>query len=182
MKEVEVKIRIDDADATVAALEKQGCVFSQTIVQRDIVYIANDQPTVPVPAGVNVLRIRVEKDRKIFTLKRSDFGNNLSKLEHEVEIEDEARMGEIIKLLDYKIIADTTKARRKCKIENFEICVDRVNELGDYLEIEEMTDRDPKQAQREMLEFLEKLGIDSSRQEEFGYDVLYVRKYGNYRV
>lgn len=182
VKEVEIKIRIDDADATVEALEKQGCVFSQAVEQRDIVYIANDQPAVPVPAGANVLRIRLEKDRKVFTLKRSDFGNNLSKIEHEVEIKDGERMAEIVKLLGYKIVADTTKTRRRCKIENFEICVDRVNELGDYLEMEEMTDRDPKQAQQEMLEFLKQLGIDSSRQEEFGYDVLYVRKHGNYGV
>jgi adenylate cyclase class IV len=86
MKEVEVKIRIADPDKIAQILKAQGCILGEPVIQHDMVYIPNEVPTVPVPAGVNVLRIREQDERAIFTLKQSDFGNNLSKLEHELEI------------------------------------------------------------------------------------------------
>ncbi len=178
MKEVEIKIQINNVEEVVKNLQNQGCEFSSPIIQRDVVYIPVSEPTVPVPAGTNVLRIRHQGDKTIFTLKRSDVGNHLSKLEHELEISNAEQMAEIIKLLGFKMIADTTKTRRKCKINGFEICVDQVEKLGDFLEIEKMTDEDPALAQQEMMEFLSKLNIDTSQRMDVGYDVLWVRKYG----
>jgi adenylate cyclase class 2 len=178
MKEVEIKIQITNPEEVIKILQGHGCVFSEPIVQRDVVYIPKNEPTVPVPAGTNVLRIRRQNNKTLLTLKRSDAGNHLSKLEHELEISDEAQMDEIIKLLGFKIIADTTKSRRKCKINQYEICIDHVEELGDFLEIEEMTAGDPGQVQTEMLDFLSKLNIDVSNRMDVGYDVLYVRKHG----
>ncbi len=182
MKEVEVKIKIADASHIVESLTALGCAFGEPIAQRDIVYIPDGVPTVPCPAGTNVLRIRLQGGRKFFTLKRSDPGNHLSKLEHELEISDDKQMDEIIKLLGFKIVADTVKMRQKCEINGYEICVDRVNELGDFLEMEKMTDGDPVKAQQEMLEYLLGLGIDASMRMDAGYDVLYVQKYGNAKI
>jgi len=177
MREVKVKIRISDVSQTIRTLETQGCIFGETITQRDVVYIPNEVPTVPAPAGTNVLRIRYQDGKTLFTLKRSDEGNYLSKLEHELGIADGEEMGRVIKLLGYKVISDTTKARRKCRTGKYEICVDRVKEPGDFLEIEEITAEDPAQAQREMLNHLAKMGIDVSGRVDVGYDVLYVRSH-----
>jgi adenylate cyclase class 2 len=177
MREVEVKIQIPDCEKIVNLLNKHGCVFGEPVTQHDTVYIPNDQPTVPCPPGTNVLRIRRQQGKNIFTLKQSDKHNHLSKLELELEVADGEEMDKIIKLLGFKIIADTTKTRRTCKINDYEICVDQVNELGDYLEIEKMTKEDPLQVQQEMLSYLSDLGIDVSQQVHVGYDVLYVRKF-----
>ncbi len=176
MKEVEIKIQVDNLEEIAQLLAKKGCVFTQAFTQDDIVYIPNNEPTVPVPAGVNVLRIRREAEKTKFTLKRSDVDNHLSKLECELEISDPEQMEKIIGLLDYKEIAHTTKTRRICKINDFEICLDHVNELGDYLEIEKITDENPLAVQKEMLDYLSALGVDVSKRVGVGYDVLYVRK------
>ncbi len=178
MKEVEIKIQIINPEEIIKTLENNGCVFSEPIVQRDTVYIPNEQLTVPVPPEVNVLRIRRQKDKIFLTLKRPDVNNHLSKLEHELEIADAEQMTEIIKLLGFKVVADTTKTRRKCKINDYEICVDHVEGLGDFLEMEKITDEDPLVVQNALLEFLLKLKIDTSQKMDVGYDVLYVRKHG----
>jgi adenylate cyclase, class 2 len=178
MREVEIKIQVPDIGGIIRKLESHGCVFGEPVVQRDVVYIPNDVFEMPTPAGTNVLRIRKQGGKNILTLKQSDKGNHLSKLEHELEISDDAQMDAIIKLLGFKIITDTTKIRRKCKAGEYEICVDAVEDLGDYLEMEKITDQDPKTVQQEMLKYLSDIGIDASRQIDVGYDVLYFRKYG----
>ncbi|MCL5666833.1 MAG: class IV adenylate cyclase [Patescibacteria group bacterium] len=178
MKEVEVKIKVADINKAIRILKDHGCVLGAPVKQRDIVYIPNEIPDVPVPAGTNVLRIRQQVGKSIFTLKRSDQGNHLSKLEREVEIFNKKQMHEIIKLLEFKVIADITKIRRKGKVGEYEICADKVKELGDFLEIEHLTDKDPNQAQKKMLGFLQSCGIDTSQREMVGYDVLYVQKFG----
>lgn len=177
MKEVEIKIQVDNLEEITKLLVKKGCMFSEAFTQDDRVYIENSQPTVPVPPGVNVLRIRKEAKRTLFTLKRSDEHNHLSKLECELEISDPEQMEIIIGLLNYKEIAHTTKTRRTCKVNDFEICLDHVNELGDYLEIEKITDENPLMVQDQMLSYLSELGIDINKRVKVGYDVLFVQKY-----
>jgi adenylate cyclase, class 2 len=179
MKEVEVKIRITDLVSIKGTLESKGCKFSEPVVQEDIVYIPADVPMIPVEPGVNVLRIRKQPGKILFTLKQSTVGNHLAKLEKELEIKDPEVMGEIITLLGFKEMAHTTKTRIKCKIGDYEICLDHVNELGDFLEIEKITAEDPSIVQREMIDFLQNLGVNTSDQVHVGYDVLYIQKHNN---
>lgn len=176
MKEIEVKIKIPDASDIISLLKGKGCVFSEPKAQQDLIYIEQSVPAIPVAAGVNVLRIRRQGDRSIFTLKQSTIGNNLAKLELEVDITDPETMEKIIPLLGYKKIAKVNKTRRTCKYLEYEICVDQVEELGDYLEIEKITDQDPGFVQTEMLATLFSLGLDTSDRQEYGYDVMYVQK------
>ncbi|MBI5529920.1 MAG: class IV adenylate cyclase [Candidatus Doudnabacteria bacterium] len=178
MKEIEIKVQLENFDAVKAVLEQQGCVFSPVKEQKDTIFIPNQEPTVPVPAGVNVLRIRRQKNKIVFTLKQSDFGNNLSKTEIETEILDGESMENAIAHLDYKKVAIINKTRQTCEFKGFEICLDRVEGLGDYLEMEKITDEDPKVIQAEMMSQLESLGVDTSKRIDYGYDVLYVKKYG----
>ncbi len=178
MKEIEIKIQLGDLDEVRAVLEKQGCVFESPKAQEDTIFIPNNEPTVPVPAGVNVLRIRRQNNKAVFTLKQSDFGNNLSKTEIETEVLDAESMEKAVGLLGYKKIAVVNKSRQICKFKGFEICLDLVEKLGDYLEMEKITDEDPETVQAEMLSLLGELGIDASKQVGYGYDVIYVQKFG----
>jgi len=137
MKEIEVKIKISSPVSVMTALRNHGAIFSESVIQRDVVYIPQHVPTVPAPAGTNTLRIRRQGDESI---------------------------------------ADTTKIRVTCKLSGYEICIDHVNELGDYLEVEKMTGEDPMVVQEEMIAFLDRLGIDASQRVLVGYDVLFVHR------
>jgi adenylate cyclase class 2 len=178
MKEIEIKIQIDSIEKAIQALEGLGCHFSDAISQVDVIYIPKDQKILPVPAGTSVLRIRTQQGKILFTLKQSDLHNHLSKTEKELEITDGQVMGEIIALLGFHEISRVEKKRRTCKFKDYEICLDSVRGLGDFMEIEKITDEDPIAVQTNMIQALAELGVDASRRMQVGYDVLMYQQHG----
>lgn len=179
MKEVEIKIKIENPEKVRKILEDYGCVFSEPITQQDVVYVPEHITTLPTPIGVNVLRIRHQQNKTILTLKRRESANMLSKLEHELEISDAGQMETIIKLLGFNQISDITKTRCKCKINGYEICLDDVKGLGQFLEMEKLTDENEDETQAAMIQFLLSLNIDTEQRMDVGYDVLAFRKHGS---
>lgn len=176
MREVEIKIKLKDFKSTINNLKRQGCKFSKKITQEDWVYIPKNEPKVPVPFGVNVLRIRKQDEEYLFTLKISDKHNHLSKEEVEIKITEPIKVQKIIKLLGFKLIAIVKKQRIKCKFEGFEICLDRISGLGDFMEVEKITNKNPLEVQQEMIQLLRGLGIIRYTRIKVGYDVLVFRK------
>jgi len=175
MKEVEIKIRIDDIGSVIKQLEAKGCVFGLPLSQEDDIFIPLSEPTVPVGLGTNVLRIRRQAGKNLLTLKQ---GQELAKIERELEISDPETLEQIILMLGFKKIVQINKIRRKCKMGDLEICVDDVKGLGGFVEVEKITAEDPGQVQKELLSFIANLGVDVSKRETVGYDILYVQKYG----
>lgn len=175
MKEIEVKIRVENLEQVVLQLEGQGCVFSAPVSQQDDIFIPLSEPTVPVAMGINVLRIRRENGRNLFTLKQ---GQELAKIERELEISDPKTLEEIISMLGFKRVVQLSKVRRKCRMGELEICADRVEGLGDFVEVEKITAEDSQAVQAELLKFLQGLGVDISKRETVGYDILFVQQHG----
>jgi len=174
MREIEIKVRIHDPTATLAALEKAGVRLSEPKKQHDVVYArpgAKDNDP-----GENWLRVRTENDQLVtFTLKRSVTGE-LDSIEHEVIVDNADEITAIIKYLGYELFSDLTKVRRKAKQGDVEICFDEVPGLGTYMEAEKLCaeDVDGLAVEAELWDFFASLGLDVDRddQETSGYDVL----------
>ncbi len=179
MKEVEIKIGVENLEKILELLETKGCKFGEPVSQRDSIFIPQAEPTVPVSLGTNVLRVRREKERTLFTLKQ---GQELAKTERELQITDPAIMEEIIIMLGFKKIAQINKVRRKCRVGELEICADEVEGLGSFVEVEKITAEAPEKVQAELLNLLTGFGVDVSKRVSVGYDILYVQKYGPARV
>ncbi len=175
MKEIEIKLRVENTEGIIKQLEAKGCVFDFPVKQEDNIFIPSSEPTVPVTLGTNVLRIRRQGGKNLFTLKQ---GQELAKIERELEIFDPKALEEIILMLGFKKIAQINKTRRKCKMDGLEICVDEVDGLGSFVEVEKITAEDPGEVQEQLLDFVAKLGVDVSCRETVGYDILFVQKYG----
>lgn len=175
MKEIEIKLRVENTEKVIEQLEGKGYVFDLPIKQEDDIFIPLTEPTVPVTLGTNVLRIRRQGEKTLFTLKQ---GQELAKIERELEISDPKVLEDIILMLGFKKIVQINKTRRKCKMGDIEICVDDVKGLGGFVEVEKITAEDPEIVQRELLDFIARLGVDISCRETVGYDILYVQKYG----
>ena len=146
--------------------------------QEDVIYIPEHEPSIPVNPGVNVLRIRTQGEKILFTLKRSDVHNHLSKLEKELEISSASTMKEIIELLGYKEISRVSKQRQACMWGEFEICIDEVKNLGSFMEIEKITNEEPEVVQKQMAEIVSSLGLNMKDQVFRGYDILMLEKNG----
>jgi adenylate cyclase class 2 len=85
-------------------------------------------------------------------------------------------MAEIVLLMGYYEFNTVSKVRRKCRYKNYEICLDEVEELGNFIEVEKMSDEPSEVVQEELFTFLESLGISREDRATKGYDILLYQK------
>jgi adenylate cyclase class 2 len=171
--EIEVKAKVQNERELLSKLHEIGCKLSDPIEQDDTIYMPIEI-TDPMKgySGLNVLRIRIQGDRTIFTLKQNR-SNELDCLERETDVSDATAMTDIIDLLGFKKFTHVQKKRRKAKYKEYEICVDEVAGLGMYIEVEKMyEDADGEKTQNELFDFLLILGINKEDRVMHGYDTL----------
>lgn len=161
MYEVEVKAKLQNRKAVMKKLKSFGCKFSEELHQVDHIFTPAGTPF-PTPFTTPVLRVREQGDIFLFTLKISQFGRQ-DCIEHELEIMDGEKMIEIMKLINYKEVALVDKKRIKTKLNGVGVELDKVKDLGEFIEVEKIvTHPDPekrKKIQKELCDFLENLGI-----------------------
>ncbi len=173
-REIEVKAKVRDVKALMEKLIRLGCAFSPEISQIDRIFIPIGS-SIPVPKGVNVLRLRRENGKILLTLKQVN-NNQLDKIEHEFYVSDEEKAKDAILLLGFQESVSVEKKRKKCKLKDYEICIDTVTNLGQFIEIEKITDEETDIVQSELFSFLESLGVDKTDQVFMGYDILISQK------
>ncbi len=177
IKEIEVKAKVNNKEALISAFKKEGIEFGEEVFQEDRVFINYDGPYKNFQKGATFLRIRITKDKTLFTLKQPQGGADcLSKIEKELEISDSKMMSEICNILGFKEAVVTKKKRRKAKTENYEICLDEVEGLGTFIEVEKMSDEEDETVYKELFSFLEKFGVKKEDRVFVGYDVLMAEK------
>lgn len=182
MREIEVKASISSVQTIIDALAKQGVVAGEQVTQHDRVY---GLPGVDGGGDNSApwLRIRSEtrqgKTSHFFTLKRS-VTSQLDSIEHETEVSDESELKMIIKQLSFSLYSDLTKTRQKAHIGDIEVCIDTVDGLGSFVEVEKLTDEDAdiEVIRAELWQVLHLLGVEPDSEVTDGYDVLMNKKLG----
>lgn len=140
MLEVEVKFKIDDLDEMKRIVEEAGFVFVSSMFEMDSYYNSefNDLKKMD-----RALRIRTTKD--LFTDEVICTMNSKGpKIDHETmtreEIEFELPEGidgnKFLEGLGYFIKGSVEKIRKYYKKNNILICIDSVTNLGDFVELE----------------------------------------------
>lgn len=158
MIEVEVKLKIDSAESIEKKLIELGFRKGQTLQEIDYYYNGVDRD---FRASGEALRLRlvesldgsaVVADRPgepliQMTYKGPKLDNvSMSRVEHQVNIDNFETMLSILSSLGYKPVEPVIKLRRELFSEEICACVDTVDGLGDYLELEIMVD---EESQRE---------------------------------
>lgn len=171
-KEIEVKARVSNLAELTKKLEGLGVTLSEPIIQHDETFTdENHGDYKEFVSGRNILRIRENDGKFIFTLKQS-LSNELDSIEKETEITNPKEFRDALILMGYKPAVEIHKVRRKAKYRDYEICLDEVKELGSFIEVEKMTDEDTEKVQDELFAFLESLGVSKENRETHGYDTL----------
>lgn len=168
-KEIEVKVRLENFGEVVSKLEELGCVFSEPVTQDDTIFINYDRPFIEFTPEDHFLRIRKTKGKAIFTYKQ---GEEMNSIERETEVEDADQFEDILKFLGFRPEVRVKKVRRKTNYKDYEICLDEVEHLGGFIELEKITDEDAGEVQTEMMEFLKTLGVSETERVLNGYDTL----------
>jgi adenylate cyclase class 2 len=180
MKEVEVKYKVLGKSFIdcIKTVEKQsGITFSEPIIQDDASYSPEgfDFKNVRTVSNTAFLRLRKQNNELIFTLKKP-INSLLDKIEYEVKVDNEEHITGIIKELGFKKDQRVVKKRVSAKVGEYEICIDEIEKLGLYIELEKIVDDevDGVAIQKTMEEFLSDM-LGSSvylEQTDLGYDIL----------
>ena len=173
MREIEIKLKVNDSDAIEKQLKKQGCIFSKEIKQRDVVYSSknNSSEFDNAKEGHIAIRIRYEDDVAKLTLKQQR-SYEMDNIEYETEIKKPDEIHQMLSILGWKPEVEVKKTRKKGKLGEYEVCLDRVEELGDYIELEKLIDDDasPDEARNELFQALKPFGLSEKDEENKGYD------------
>lgn len=175
-QEIEIKVKIDSFDSVKNKFIEMGCVWTEPATQDDTTFVNYEGDYMKWSSDANFLRIRKTKNKIIFTLKRSTHENEMASIEKEVEISDAEEMQELLELMGYHAAVHVVKTRMKTKYKDYEICLDNVEKLGAFIEVEHITDGDPEKSQAAMVEFLKNIGVDVSKRVMNGYDTLMYMK------
>lgn len=176
MQEIEVKAKLRNKVEIVEKLQGLGCVFSPPVSQDDTVYVENVGSLAIFLANALFARIRVQNSTEtIFTIKKSK--GALVAVEHEVKVDSKSELQSILELLGYKEAMRVQKVRIMTPYRDWEICIDEVEGLGTYIEVEKLSsDGNAEAIQDELFSFLRTLGISDSDRVTKGYDILMLEK------
>jgi len=95
--------------------------------------------------------------------------------EFETKIENIDQIRKILSAINFKSVAVVDKLRKIWTYKEYEIAVDSVRELGDFVEIEYIDKNkktDPKKITEEMIKFLKKVGCGKITRNYVGYPFL----------
>lgn len=172
MKEIEVKAQVENVSKLIEKIKELGCNLSVPLVQKDIVYLQNGIELSDVKRGNVAMRIRNSNGICTLNLKKQ-MENELDCVECETIIEDPKQTHEILVNMGYHEVSRVEKTRRTCMYQKMNICVDEVLDLGNFIEVETLSeDADSLKTQEELFQFLESLGLKRQDRIFKGYDTL----------
>jgi adenylate cyclase class 2 len=172
VREVEVKYRVRDIWALLAALKVRGVELGVPFCQDDQAYAPDGWSYGDDRRGVPFARLRTVDGRHVFTLKRPA-ENVLSCEEHETAVADRDQMHRAVVAMGFRPTVRIVKMRRTGTLDDMVVCVDELDGLGVFLEVERMVPDDVsgEAVQTQLSGFVESLGIEAEQTGQT-YDVL----------
>lgn len=172
MREVEVKYQVRDTEALLVALKTRGIELGAPVYQDDQAYAPEGWSYGDAKLGVSFVRLRTVDDQHTFTLKRPA-ENALSCDEYETTVADREQMHDAILAMGFYPTMRIAKMRRTALVGDLSLCVDEVEGLGAFLELERMVPDDVpgETVQAELAGFVASLDAAAERTEET-YDSL----------
>ncbi len=180
MKEIEVKAHLKNREVVVENLKNLGCSFDEPVLQDSMEFSPIKNPNLEQYLTPDFfLRIRTTNGKHIFTIKKPIKGEHgLSKIEHETEVVNRVELEKLLETMGYYPSLQIKKERIIGHMNGYEICLDEVENLGSFIEIEKMSDVDPVLVRKELQDFLFSLGVSQDDEVHEGYDILMFRKLG----
>ncbi len=154
--EVEVKFRITDAEA----VERKISAFAEFVVEKIEEDIYFNHPCRDFAETDEALRIRRDSDGFTLTYKGSKIDpETKTRDEIKLRVEDFEKMKEILTRLGFRVAGKVVKRRRIYRSDEVIICVDWLDELGTFVELE-VESEDIEWAKKKIFEYAESLGLE----------------------
>ena len=136
--EIEAKFRVESLKPYIERVEQSGGEWIDELEQRDQFFDRVDRSLLKADSG---LRLRIEKGREInrtqlcFKGPRQQ-GQYKRREEIEFEISDEKMATMLLEALGFIPTLVVEKKRRMAQLSSCQVCLDEVNGLGSFIEIE----------------------------------------------
>jgi len=153
---------------------KQGGKFKYQTRQLDEYYTPTDRDFTAVRPIAEWLRLRDAEGKCSINYKywhyEADGRSNYCD-EHESAVEDMPAMVNLFNALQFHKIVTVDKIRRAWQYQDWEIAIDKIKDLGDFVEIEYKGSKnpDPKQETDVMVKFIKDLGCGKIERNYLGY-------------
>ena len=172
MREIELKYRVDDLEALLLALKSRGIELSEPVFQDDQAYAPAGWQFGDSKLGISFLRLRTVQGRHYFTLKQPA-SNAQDCVEFETEVADRRAMHQAALYMGYRPTVRIAKTRRTATLEGCSLCIDEVDGVGGFLELERMAPEhaDAQAIQADFAAFVSSLGIAATQTDQT-YDSL----------
>lgn len=174
--EIEARVKIEDLEKIKQKLVELGASFGGIRKQEDLYFYNKEEIKNKTKGpGSSVLRIR-KSNNNYLTYKA--FTEQLGAWEeHEVIIDDPEAMKEILVKSDFVQIIRVAKSRTKGKLDDYELCLDEIEDFGKYLEIA-LEDIDKQEARKMLIKLLSRLGFEEKDIIHQGYPEMMLAKKG----
>ncbi len=174
--EIEIQVQVERVEPLIAFL-KAHATFRKETHQIDEYFSSKDEDkdflkTRPVKEW---LRVREANGTASMNYKDWQYdaqGKSQYCTEYETKIEDASQVRNIFKALYFKSIAVVDKHRTIYSFKDYEISIDSVRDLGEFVEIEYCgfeNVTDPKRATDDMVAFLKEIGCGKITRNYLGY-------------
>ncbi|MFA5987347.1 MAG: class IV adenylate cyclase [Candidatus Paceibacterota bacterium] len=184
-KEIEIKLKVKDVGSLLKFLEENGD-FKSDKYQRDEYYMPAHRNFIEAQPIKEWLRLRREEGKCSVNYKNWHFnedGKSYHCDEHETQLHDMDAIKNIFVALNFEPLIVVDKKRKTFMCGDYEVAMDCVEGLGDYVEVEYkgVEDKiDAKEVAEQMRSFIKKTGCEILEQDFLGYPHLLLRqKYNN---
>ncbi len=172
--EIEIKVQIKNSNKLVKFLQKEAKLQYQTH-QIDEYYTPEHRNFIAVRPTPEWLRLRNSDNKYSVNYKRwhyDDRGKSNYCDEYETQVADLDQFKKIFSAIDIKPLVVVDKIRKSYKYKNYEISLDSVKNLGEFIEVEfkgKINNRKPEDICDEMVGFLKSHGCGKITRNFVGY-------------
>lgn len=186
MENIEIEIKVEVSQDTFESFRsflKKKAQFVKGSFQTDEYFTPQHRNFLSPEYPYEWLSIR-ERSNKVILNYKHWYPENEEKSTHcdefEVELSNYANMSRIFEALDIKSLCKVIKEREIYNYnDEFEISMDKVEELGYFIEIEVKKDFGSIEcANQKLIEFATRMGVDTNKRNYRGYPFLLLEKKG----
>ena len=162
MLEIEIKVRVSHMDEIKDRILTIGGQHSETVIEEDRYYNA---PHRDFAVTDEALRVRNAGGKIILTYKgpkNTVMGSKIRE-EYNIHLDNAETCDSILKNLGFRTVAHVRKLREYYTYQDFSIALDKVDHLGEFVEIELITENNAEKAAKRVDELAEKLGVAGER-------------------
>lgn len=171
MREIELKFRVKNEEELIDKLKSLKCKIENVFEQSDTIYVCDLNNIESVENSI-WLRVRKENNHVELNLKKQSSKIQESQ-EIEFKVESYEKAIEFLEALGYKKWVVVNKKRRYIKYLNYNLCLDEVERLGTFIEIEILVEEnDKKDYVEQLISVAEELGLDKKDIINSHYDTM----------